>query len=92
MTFREVRVLGAADSPAGSRHRMIVSGSIALLLVVAAAALRFYRLGHWSFALDEVATLSEVRALLDPTFAPSDSQIVPLPRLVPLGLMPRTSS
>lgn len=87
MTLRNGVGTRPPDLATGRRHRIIVSGSIALLLVVAAAALRFYKLGHWSFALDEVATLSETRALFDPAFAPHGSQTFRLPRLVPLGYL-----
>lgn len=70
-----------------NKREFLISACVAILLVIAAGALRFYKLGEWSFAIDEVATLSETRALFDPTLAPPDSQTSRLPRLVPLGYL-----
>lgn len=82
LTPRETR-----NHPLGPGISNLGSAGIALLLVVVAASLRFYKLGHWPFAFDEVETLSETRALFDATSASPESQTYRLPRLVPVGYL-----
>jgi hypothetical protein len=53
--------------------------------MLVAGSLRFYKLGDWSFAGDEVATLQETRAFFDPASSPPGSQISRLPRAIPLS-------
>jgi 4-amino-4-deoxy-L-arabinose transferase-like glycosyltransferase len=53
------------------------------LLAALAASLRFYTLGDWSFAGDEIATLQETRALFGPGEPAGESQIDRLPRVIP---------
>ena len=60
---------------------------IALLLAVLACGLRFYRLGTWSFAHDELATLDEDAAFFGGASAPLASQTARLPRLVPVSYL-----
>jgi 4-amino-4-deoxy-L-arabinose transferase-like glycosyltransferase len=74
-----------AELPAESTRNPIASSLIALLVMAVAGALRFHRLGDWPFALDEIVTGAEARALFDPLVAPSDSQISRLPKIVPVG-------
>ena len=57
------------------------------MLVSAAVSLRFYKLGEWSFGGDEVATLQETRAFVDPRASPPDSQIFRLPRAIPVSYL-----
>lgn len=60
---------------------------LVVVLLAAAAALRFHRLGDWSFASDEVATSYETRSLFEGEGDP-DSVYHALPRLIPLGYVP----
>ena len=67
----------------GSRRRALVAAG----LLVAAAGLRFHRLGDWCFASDEISSFSEVTSLFEgqggraPVFHA-------LPRVIPLGYLP----
>ena len=63
--------------------------TIALLLVVFAGVLRFVGLGKWSFAGDEVFTLTELDSLFGRVALDPDHQLYKLPRLLPVayGLM-----
>jgi hypothetical protein len=54
-------------------------------LLVLAGVLRFCKLGEWSFAKDETATLWEEASLFLGVNASPDSQIFRLPRIVPLS-------
>jgi hypothetical protein len=54
-------------------------------LTVLAGALRFYRLGDWPFAGDELATLAEARSLFTPPSGPVTDQTDRLPRIIPLA-------
>jgi hypothetical protein len=58
---------------------------IALSFVLLAGCLRFYKLGDWPFAVDEVPTLEEVQSLVGSSPAAPDSQAYRLPRLIPVG-------
>lgn len=63
---------------------------ILLLILVTAGTMRFYKLGDWSFAGDELATISEANSLWGSN-TPSDrsssvhSQITRLPKITPLA-------
>jgi hypothetical protein len=70
-------------APQSSRSRWLV----ALILLLMAGALRFYKLGAWPFADDELATLAEEAAFFAPSQVPPDSQIYRLSRAVPLGYL-----
>ena len=68
-------------------RQQIVAG--VLLIAVLAAGLRFFRLGDWSFDVDEIATLIESQSLFSDAQVP-DNEIFPgtyqrLPRIIPLG-------
>jgi uncharacterized membrane protein len=52
-----------------------------------AGALRFYRLGDWPFAGDELFTLREEASLFMGSEAPQDSQVYRLPQLIPLSYL-----
>ncbi len=53
-------------------------------VLILAAGLRFYKLGVWSFAGDELATTREAGALFGLTPVPPGSQFDRLPRIAPL--------
>jgi hypothetical protein len=57
------------------------------LLIVLAGLLRFYRLGDWPFAGDEISTIAEEQSLFGERTAPPDSQIYRLPRIIPLSYL-----
>jgi hypothetical protein len=57
----------------------------ALLLTLAAGALRFHRLGDWPFAGDELATIEEAASLAGAVKVPNESQVSRLPRAIPLS-------
>ena len=59
----------------------------ALLLVILAGSLRFYKLGNWPFAGDETATLAEERSLFASEGTSRDSQTYRLPRIIPLSYL-----
>jgi hypothetical protein len=52
-----------------------------------AGTLRFYKLGEWPFAGDELGTISEEKGLFDGGAISSDSQAYRLPRLIPLSYL-----
>ncbi len=54
-------------------------------LALAAGGLRFYRLGDWSFAGEELTTLAETDSFFGKTEDKPSSQIYRLPRLIPVS-------
>lgn len=58
---------------------------IAFVLLMFAGSLRFYKLGNWPFAGDEIYTLQEEQSLFAGGEAPRDSQIYRLPRAIRLS-------
>jgi hypothetical protein len=58
---------------------------IALTMALLAGGLRFFRLGAWPFAGDELATFSETESLFGKDPSPPESQNYRLARLVPLS-------
>src|SRR5947209_2290306 len=58
---------------------------LALTLALLGGGLRFFRLGPWPFAGDELATLTEADSLFGKTVSPPESQTYRLARLVPLS-------
>jgi 4-amino-4-deoxy-L-arabinose transferase-like glycosyltransferase len=59
--------------------------SILLCILAMAAFLRFYKLGDWPFANDELATVEEERAFYSNDVASSATQKSRLPRIIPLS-------
>src|SRR5215467_6035247 len=59
----------------------------AVLLLLLAAALRFYDLGKWPYAGDEFATIKEERVLFHGQAVPRESQAYRLPHAIPLGYL-----
>ena len=64
---------------------------VALAVLVLAGGLRVAKLGAWSFAGDEVASVQEADALLDDR-AVTDDPITRLPRVTPVGVAVHGSS
>jgi hypothetical protein len=60
---------------------------IAIGLAVLAGGLRFYRLGAFPFAGDELATLAETHSFFTPPDGAASSQIDRLPRMIPLAYL-----
>lgn len=56
-------------------------------LILVAGVLRFYKLGEWPFARDELATLAEEASLFRDGRALPSSPIYRLPRIIPLGYL-----
>jgi hypothetical protein len=56
-----------------------------LAIFTLSAGLRFYNLGDWSFAHDELATFTETDGLFDSSLVSQESQFYRLPRIIPLG-------
>lgn len=60
---------------------------IALGLMLVAGSLRFYKLGAWPFAGDELGTIGEERLFFEGGAAGSESQAIRLPRVIPLSYL-----
>lgn len=58
---------------------------VAILLILAAATLRFHKLGAWPFAGDELATIEEAASLFNAPPTPEHSVTYRLPRAIPLS-------
>jgi hypothetical protein len=58
---------------------------IFVCLLVLAGSLRFYKLGDWPFAGDELATINEEKAFYEGEEIPPESQVYRLPRIIPLS-------
>ena len=65
------------------KHRWIVACCLMLL----AGFLRFYKLGDWPFAGDELGTIGEEQQLFEGGTAVSENQAYRLPRIVPLSYL-----
>lgn len=63
-------------------HQLLVP---AILLTIAAAALRFHTIGQWPFFEDEFVTTTESDSLFGRVELPRDSQPQRLPRILPLA-------
>jgi len=63
------------------KYRWVVCLGLTLL----AASLRFYKLGEWPFANDELATIAEERTLCEGQTSSPESQTYRLPRAIPLS-------
>ena len=69
--------------PRGGRRPL----TLALVIAVLAAALRFFDLGMWPYSGDETASLYEERSLFHGVSIPPDSQTYRLPRLIPASYL-----
>ena len=58
---------------------------ITIAVIFFAGSIRFFKLGDWPFAGDELATMEETRSFFMETNYPSESQIHRLPRAIPLS-------
>lgn len=65
----------------------VATFATAAVLLLLAAGLRFYHLGAWQYAGDELAAVDEERVLFHAAPAPRDSQEYRLPHAVPLGYL-----
>lgn len=68
--------------------RALLHGLLLIAITLLAAALRFYKLGEWSFWIDEIYTLEDAREtmLAFPTFQPlSEILVGSALRLLPVG-------
>ena len=72
-------------------RRKLHDPAVEELLLLLAGGLRFAKLGAWSFAGDEVASVQEADALLDDR-AVTDDPITRLPRATPVGVAVHGSS
>jgi hypothetical protein len=60
---------------------------VAFCLVLLAGFLRFYKLGDWPFAGDELGTIGEERLLFESGPSIAESQASRLPRIIPLSYL-----